>query len=132
MLVEEHAEALEADLLRHYGVDLLDWHRGRLTSRRVAVLVRHLPRDSALLRELHGEAAEWTTTDHLLAAAVDQLAEANWMFAMVNRDEDSEPPEYPQPVPRPEGRTPAAEEEPAPDRDADPLPSLREIQQFFA
>ena len=26
--VEEHAEALEADLLRHYAVDLLDWHRG--------------------------------------------------------------------------------------------------------
>nr|WP_097257312.1 hypothetical protein [Streptomyces sp. Ag109_G2-15] len=118
-------------MLRHYGVDLLDWHRGRLTSRRLAVLVRHLPRDSALLRELHGEAAEWSVTDHLLAATVDQLAEANWMFATVNRDEDSEPPEYPRPVPRP-GQAPDTEEEPAPDRDAGPLPSLREIQQFFA
>lgn len=95
------------------------------------MLVRHLPRDSALLRELHGEAAEWSVTDHLLAAAVDQLAEANWMFATVNRDEDSEPPEYPRPVPRP-GQAPDTEDEAGPDRDADPLPSLREIQQFFA
>ncbi|MFD0034976.1 hypothetical protein ACWGDS_41340 [Streptomyces sp. NPDC055059] len=82
-------------------MDLLDWHRGRLSSRRLAVLVRHMPRDSALARELHGEAAEWTTADHLLAAVVDQLAEANWMFATVNRDEDAEPIDPPQPVPRP-------------------------------
>ncbi|GGR73597.1 hypothetical protein GCM10010252_10210 [Streptomyces aureoverticillatus] len=40
-------------------------------------------------------------TDYLLAHAVDQLAEANWMFAMVNRDEDAEPPEYPTPLRRP-------------------------------
>ncbi|NEA50898.1 hypothetical protein [Streptomyces sp. SID10815] len=82
-------------------MDLLDWHRGRLTSRRLAVLVRHLPRDSVTLRALHGEAADWSVAEYLLAAAVDQLAEANWMFATVNRDEDAEPLEYPEPVPRP-------------------------------
>lgn len=65
------------------------------------VLVKHLPRDSAVNRELHGEAAEWSVTDHLLAAAVDHLAAANWMFACVNTDEDAEPPERPEPVPRP-------------------------------
>lgn len=99
--MDEHAEALEADLLRHYGIDLLDWHRGHLSSRRLATLVRYLPRDSALHREVQGEAAEWSMTDYLLAHAVDQLAEANWMFAMVNRDEDAEPLEYPTPVRRP-------------------------------
>jgi len=82
-------------------VDLLDQHRGRLSSRRLAVLVKHLPSDSAVNRELHGEAAEWTVGDHLLAAAVDHLAAANWMFACVNAAEDSEPPEAPTPVPRP-------------------------------
>jgi len=65
------------------------------------VLVEHLPRDSALARELHGEAADWSVTDYLLATVVDQLAEANWMFATVNRDEDSEPLEFPEAVPRP-------------------------------
>ncbi|MFF3750099.1 hypothetical protein ACFYYH_06495 [Streptomyces sp. NPDC002018] len=117
--MEEHAEALEADLLRYYGTDLLDWHRGRLSSRRVAVLVRHLPRESALARDLHGEAADWSVTDHLLAHAVDRLAEANWMFAAVNRDEDADPPDAPEPLPRPgdasgavAGSTPAAAPDP--------------------
>ncbi|MCK8680320.1 hypothetical protein [Streptomyces lichenis] len=82
-------------------MDLLDWHRGRLSSRRLAVLVRHMPRDSALARALHGEAAEWQVGDYLLAAAVDHLAESNWMFATVNQDEDAEPLEYPVPVVRP-------------------------------
>nr|WP_240925151.1 hypothetical protein [Streptomyces sp. 196(2019)] len=80
---------------------MLDWHRGRLTSRRLAVLVKHMPRDSAVSRELDGDGAEWTVSDYLLAAAVDHLAAANWMFASVNTDEDSEPPEAPVPVPRP-------------------------------
>ncbi|MET8076252.1 hypothetical protein [Streptomyces sp. NPDC005303] len=92
-------------MLRHYGVDLLDWHRGRLSSRRLRVLVEHLPADSSFARAVHGEQAEWTVTDHLLAAVVDHLAVANWMFATVHRDEDAEPAEYPEAVPRPSGAT---------------------------
>ncbi|WP_260470470.1 DUF5361 domain-containing protein [Streptomyces sp. RP5T] len=88
-------------MLRHYGVDLLDWHRGRLSSRRLRVLVEHLPADSSYARAVHGEQADWTVTDHLLAAAVDHLAVANWMFATVHRDEDAEPADYPEAVPRP-------------------------------
>ncbi|MEU9999508.1 hypothetical protein [Streptomyces sp. NPDC050848] len=65
-------------------------------------LITHLPRDSAVQRELHGEAAEWSITDHLLAAAVDHLAVANWMFQCVNTGEDGDQPEYPTPVPRPD------------------------------
>ncbi|GAA2395839.1 hypothetical protein GCM10010420_21730 [Streptomyces glaucosporus] len=133
MLVDEHAEALESDLLRHYGVDLLDWHRGRLSSRRLAVLLRHLPRDSALARELHGEAADWSVTDHLLATVVDQLAESNWMFATVNRDEDSDPLDHPEPVPRPGGPPGAGPGEAAQPDDAPPrrLPTHAELAAFF-
>ncbi|WP_399078706.1 hypothetical protein [Streptomyces zaehneri] len=64
------------------------------------MLIKQLPRDSALNRELHGEAAEWSVTDHLLAAAVDHLAAANWMFACVNSEEGDQP-DAPAPVPRP-------------------------------
>ncbi|MEU6589700.1 hypothetical protein ABZ923_10820 [Streptomyces sp. NPDC046881] len=119
-------------------MDLLDWHRGRLSSRRLAVLVRHLPQDSATLRELHGEAADWSVTDYLLAAVVDQLAEANWMFATVNRDEDAEPLEYPKPVPRPgtaerttgadAAEPPSGAPEPPPARN----PTATELAQFFS
>ncbi|WP_200303748.1 hypothetical protein [Streptomyces adelaidensis] len=124
-------------------MDLLDWHRGRLTSRRLAVLVKHLPRDSATLQELHGEASRWSVTDYLLASVVDQLSEANWMFATVNRDEDSDPLDYPEPVPRP-GSTPgagagveAAEPSPAPSSSpsaAAPArnPTATELVQFFS
>ncbi|WP_244177599.1 hypothetical protein [Streptomyces atriruber] len=101
MFVDEHAEALEADLLRFYGLDLLDWHRGRLSSRRLAVLIRHLPRDGAVARETEGEAADWSVGDYLLAHAVDQLAQANWMFATVNQDEDADPLDPPTPLARP-------------------------------
>ncbi|MFF3333240.1 hypothetical protein ACFYWX_27430 [Streptomyces sp. NPDC002888] len=87
-------------------MDLLDWHRERLTARRLSVLIRHLPRDSAVNRDLYGEAAEWSVTDHLLAAVVDHLAAANWMFACVNTAEDGDQPEPPAPVPRPGDTTP--------------------------
>ncbi|MCX2181098.1 DUF5361 domain-containing protein [Streptomyces sp. SKN60] len=65
------------------------------------VLVKNLPHDCAVQRELHGEAAEWSLSDHLLAAAVDHLAVANWMFQCVNSDEDDDQPDFPKPVPRP-------------------------------
>lgn len=73
-----------------------------MSSRRLSILVGHLPRESAVAHELHGEAADWTVGDHLLAAAVDHLAAANWMFACVNTAEDAEQPAPPEPVPRPE------------------------------
>ncbi|MET7810978.1 hypothetical protein ABZT26_08950 [Streptomyces sp. NPDC005395] len=113
-------------------MDLLDWHRGRLTSRRLAVLVKHMPRDSAVNRELHGDGAEWTVTDYLLAAAVDHLAAANWMFASVNTDEASEPPEPPVPVPRPGDEAPSAD--PAGEEAEPPVaaPSRAELMRFFA
>lgn len=119
-------------------MDLLDRHRGRLSSRRLAVLVRHLPRDSAVHRELYGEAADWAVTDHLLAAAVDHLAAANWMFARVNSDEDADATEPPAPLPRPDGtrRDPEADRDRA--RDPDPAPdphpqrpSAAELLSFF-
>ncbi|MDF9814603.1 hypothetical protein M2266_003834 [Streptomyces sp. SPB162] len=90
------------------------------------MLVAHLPRDSATLRELHGEAADWSVTDYLLAAAVDHLAESNWMFATVNRDEDTDPLEFPKPVPRPGGAQPAVPDESGPEN-----PSPAALARFF-
>ncbi|WP_439674969.1 hypothetical protein [Embleya sp. MST-111070] len=53
------------------------------------------------MRELHGEAADWSLTDHLLANAVDHLAVANWMFETVHKSEESEGSPFPVPTPRP-------------------------------
>ncbi|MFD5145350.1 hypothetical protein [Streptomyces sp. NPDC058401] len=54
-------------------------------------------------------------TDHLLAATVDHLAAANWMFACVNAAEDGDAPDAPEPVPRPDGKP-----NPGPDEQPDP------------
>jgi len=65
------------------------------------VLVRHLPREAALVRALRGEEADWGLGEHLLAAAVDQLAATNWMYASTHTAENADPPARPEPIPRP-------------------------------
>ncbi|WP_371791182.1 hypothetical protein OG285_14760 [Streptomyces sp. NBC_01471] len=115
-------------------MDLLDWHRGGLSSRRLAILIKHLPRDSATIRDTDGETADWGVTDYLLAAVVDHLAAANWMFSVVNGDGESDPPEQPVPVPRPGD---PAEREPMDETASGAIPppaqpSPSELAHFFS
>lgn len=65
------------------------------------MLIEYLPRDSALVRAIHGDQAEWGLTEHLLATTVDQLTIANWLFVCANSAEGAEQPERPAPLPRP-------------------------------
>ncbi|QGJ97154.1 tail assembly chaperone [Arthrobacter phage Maria1952] len=75
-LLREHRGAIEYTLLT-MGMDLdqlgagLDW-------RQLWQIIAYSPLGSALGKSLHGEAAEWTVTDHLLAIVVDVLQDANW------------------------------------------------------
>lgn len=112
-----------------------------MSSRRLSVLVKHLPRDSAIGRDMHGEAAEWSVGDHLLATAVDHLAAANWMFACVNTAEDAEQPDPPEPIPRPQAEPYLPDEPGRPGSDAGPgaaadaeseQPSRMELARFFS
>jgi hypothetical protein len=63
---------LEIDLLRQ-GVDLLDLYRGRLSPRRLWLLIRNLPIDSALLRRTRPELAQhaWTPDGYVTADLID-------------------------------------------------------------
>lgn len=54
-------------MLRYYGVDLLDFYRGRLSPRRLSTLIGGLPADSATVRSMNDGQPVWTLTDHLLA-----------------------------------------------------------------
>lgn len=94
-LLEEHGEAIEADLLRYYQVDVADLFSGDLSPRRVLALIRHLPRDAATKREVAGDVTAWGETEHLLALAIDTLNVANWQRAGDKRNP------RPRPVPRP-------------------------------
>ncbi|WP_131814125.1 hypothetical protein [Mycolicibacterium fortuitum] len=53
-LLGEHGDAIEADLQRYYQLDLCDLYRGTLSLRRIGVLVRQLPGESALVRSIYG------------------------------------------------------------------------------
>lgn len=112
---------MEADLQRHYGIELVDLFRGRLSWRRLGVLVEHLPDTNATRRSLGDDAADWGLTEHLLAAAVDCLRAANWQRSGKGRQ--------PKPIPRP-----GVQSEPRPvarHGHVDPDRSPAEVAAFF-
>jgi hypothetical protein len=74
-VLRHHADAVEADLARYYGIDIRDRFGGTLTLRRLAVLLRYLPHDAALYRlDPDLQFVSWTRTDHLLDDIRRQLA----------------------------------------------------------
>ena len=75
---------MEADLQRHYGVALTGIVTGELSWRRLGVLIRKLPNDSALNRELHGNlSVEWTPLMEQVSQIKHTLQMANWQRAGV-------------------------------------------------
>ncbi|MBW3663576.1 MAG: DUF5361 domain-containing protein [Actinobacteria bacterium] len=76
-LVEQHREAIDYDLLT-LGLDLGDLGTPRLDWSRLRAVVVYSPATSALASSMHGDAASWSVSDHLLAAAVDALNAGNW------------------------------------------------------
>lgn len=54
-------------MIRFYRVDLLDFYRGILSPRRLWVLVKQLPAESALSRALNDGRIPWGNVEHLLA-----------------------------------------------------------------
>lgn len=128
--IREHGDALEADLLEFFGVDLLDVWRRRLSLRRIGVLIKSLlrkPGRSTLLMEME-EATEWSTTDHLLARVSDALELSNYLFIKANSSENAEEIPVPESLPRP-GKAEEAKKEPTPKYE---FASSEEISNFFA
>lgn len=90
---------LEADLQREYSVDLLDLWRGRMSMRKLAVLVRGLGPDSATVRaasEVPDEFAGWSMTDILLGRLVNEASFHRWEWGLAHT-EDKRRSSYPKP-----------------------------------
>ncbi len=77
---EAEAEAVEYDLIT-MGLRLAWLGTPALSWRDMLVIVRNLPRTSALVRVRVGEAARWGDLEHLVATAIDALAAGNWQRA---------------------------------------------------
>ena len=95
----EHSASLESDLQKHYGIALGDLFAGRLTFRRLGVLVRALPADSATVSALAPELSDapestappkqWSTTEAFLAAAHNQISLLRYSFESANSGKGS-------------------------------------------
>lgn len=97
MILEDHAEAVEFDLLS-MGLRLDDLATDRLTWRDLYVVIHRSGPGSALARELQPELSAWASglvLADLLAHAVDLLAGGNWQRA----GKKTAP--KPKPIPRP-------------------------------
>lgn len=71
MLLREYHEEIEASLLMlPTPVDLLDFWRGKITPRRLWLLIKHLPRESPFVQAIAPGAA-WGPTEHLIADLLD-------------------------------------------------------------
>lgn len=64
---------IEAGLRAHYpGCTIGDWWQGRMSSRELLVLLRHLPDDSAYKTEERG--GEWSAKVRMLQTGVNELS----------------------------------------------------------
>lgn len=109
--LEAHAETVEADLQRWYGIDLRDLFRGRLSYRRLWVLVTKLPADSWTQTELRDSAppvvddertakfGPWALINYQLAQLLDSVHRLEYVQAVSGGLEPK--PDPPKPVPKP-------------------------------
>lgn len=65
--MKQEADAVEVDLQRFYGVDFCDYYKGKLSLRRLSVLLHHLPIDSVTVRRATQFDPGWDTKAFLLA-----------------------------------------------------------------
>ncbi|MFD8018921.1 hypothetical protein ACFV6G_00590 [Streptomyces lavendulae] len=125
-VVQDYQDELEADLLEFFGVDLLDLWRGRLSLRRIGVLINSLmkkPGRSTLLEALD-ERTRWGESDYLLARISDALELSNYLYFKANA-EDSDDLEQPDPIPRP------GQPEPEPEPIETQFSSATELSSFL-
>lgn len=89
-MILEHFDELEADFLRFYAADLpaAIWGPAPMSARKIAVLVKGLPPDSAIARALNPSLG-WGTTEELLAVLTEQVDLSNRLFLKAHSREGS-------------------------------------------
>lgn len=96
-LLRHFPEEIEADVLRYYpSQDVAHWWQGDLSSRRLALMIEHLPEDSATWKSRRDN--PWTEATHLLAYIGDQV---HFMRADAQVIGGAENPMKPERLPRP-------------------------------
>jgi hypothetical protein len=65
-----YANDIEADLL-FKNIDIFDWYQGKMSSRRLLVLIERLPEKGAFKTAIRD--GEWTLQEQLLTAVFNQI-----------------------------------------------------------
>lgn len=96
---------MEADLQRFYAVDYRDRWRGDLTLRRLWVLIRHLPPESAVAALRRDGKPHWGPEAHLLDGV--RMAVESLRNTMAGKNRTVKPhPMRPRPTAKPRHHTP--------------------------
>lgn len=74
---------IEADLIFR-GIDIHDWHQGRMSSRRLLCLIDALPDDSTYMKERRD--GDWSDQEYINAAIVNELRRLRADNAAINAD----------------------------------------------
>lgn len=96
VVYNNYGEALEADLLRYWGVDI-----NKISVRRMRNLYERLPYDSdtfAEIAEVNPESRAWSPETYMLANVIDAVNYVAWSVQAAN---SKRPPRRPKPVDRP-------------------------------
>jgi hypothetical protein len=115
-VTETYPEALEADLHRYYGLDLVQFFRpgSGLSWRKLLALTEYLPPEGALNTAIRNSLPEdelarrrgagdpakapWSSLESLMAIMVDEVRQLAWMYAQSHTESKLPRPE---PLPRP-------------------------------
>lgn len=68
--MQDCAEEIEADLYFR-GIDIFDWYRGKISDRRLLVLLRYLPEDSAFKSVMREH--DWPLQEHLQTGTLNEI-----------------------------------------------------------
>lgn len=112
--MQAHFEAVEADFQSYYRLDLRQvlWGPDPYGVRRIHALVTGLPPDGAMIRDMAYDGQEWSVTDELLAALLEEVDYGNRLYYSAHMKKGAQQPK-PVEIKRP-GRQPELPEGPRP------------------
>lgn len=103
-LLDEHGEAIEFDLRRFAGVDLLDWFRGHIPTRQILRHIGMLPPESAFQARMRqyakrtGNQPEAWMTYYAMNDTAEMVRQLWNLLAAINTEKGKKPPTFPDPL----------------------------------
>jgi hypothetical protein len=95
-LIDEHGEAIYADLIQYYGINLVDALRdgSGYSPRQILVLIRQLPSESRLSAAFQGgnQFLGWGVDRYMQANLIDAVRELTFAFISANSKKKPKPP----------------------------------------